>query len=171
MTAPTQRSGLVAPTGVEVLSPAPPADGDRVAIVASDYHAVIVQRLLDGALAELAEAGVEADRVTLAFAPGAFELPLAARELAAGGRFAAVIALGCVIRGGTPHFDYVCAEAARGVARAALDTGVPIAFGVLTCDDLAQAEERAGGAHGNKGREAAAAAIALAGTLAAVRDA
>ena len=97
--------------------------------------------------------------------PGAWELPLACRRLAQAGGHHAVVALGCVIRGETPHFDYVCAEAARGITDAARDSGVPVAFGVVTADTLAQAEARAGGAHGNKGAEAAAAAVEMAGLM------
>ncbi len=139
----------------------------RVAIVASRYHADIVQPLVDGAFAELAEAGIGPDRVTLCPVPGAFELPLAARGFAAAG-YAAVICLGCVIQGETPHFTFVCAEAARGCTLVALETGVPVAFGVITALTHAQAEARAGGAVGNKGHEAAAAALELAGVLRAI---
>jgi 6,7-dimethyl-8-ribityllumazine synthase len=96
---------------------------------------------------------------------GAWELPLICRRLAEAGGHQAVVALGCVIRGETPHFDYVCAEAARGITRAAIDSGVPVSFGVLTCDTLEQALDRAGGTHGNKGAEAADAAIEMAGLL------
>jgi 6,7-dimethyl-8-ribityllumazine synthase len=167
MTAPAAGS-LGLPEGADVVLPRPlPADA-RVAIVAADYHASIVSRLLEAAVATIEAAGVRRDRITVATAPGAFELPLVAAALAGTGGYAAVVALGCVIRGGTPHFEYVCAEAARGVADAARRTGVPIAFGVLTCDTMEQAEERAGGAHGNKGEEAAAAALHAAGTLAAI---
>src|SRR5690349_7209743 len=105
----------------------------RGAVVASRYNAAGGQRLLDGAVAALGRRGIGADGVTDALVPGAWELPLACRRAAEAGH-SAVVALGCVIRGGTPHFEYVCAEAARGIARAALDTGVPVAFGVLTCD-------------------------------------
>jgi len=167
MTAPGQ-GRLELPGDADVVHPRPLGHEARVAIVAADYHAEIVSRLLDGALRTLEAAGVARDRITVATAPGAFELPLLAKALADTGGYAAVITLGCVVRGGTPHFEYVCAEAARGVAEASRTTGVPIAFGVLTCYTLQQAEERAGGPHGNKGEEAAAAAIHLAGALAAI---
>jgi 6,7-dimethyl-8-ribityllumazine synthase len=100
--------------------------------------------------------------------PGAWELPLACRRLAEAGSHQAVVALGCVIRGATPHFDYVCSEASRGVIQAALDTGVPVSFGLLTCDTLEQALDRAGGAVGNKGADAADAALEMAGLLRAL---
>jgi 6,7-dimethyl-8-ribityllumazine synthase len=168
VTATKDVGALAVPDACEDVQPRPLPDGARVAVVASAYHRGIVQRLLDGALRRLAQGGVPNDRVTVAPVPGAFELPLAARRLAESGRFRAVVALGCVVRGDTPHFDYVCAEAARGVAEVALATGVPVAFGVLTCDDLAQAEARADGDKGNKGEEAAAAALDLAGLLEAL---
>jgi 6,7-dimethyl-8-ribityllumazine synthase len=158
---------LAGPDGARVVTPAAPAADVRVAIVASRYHGDLVQRLVDGAFAELAEAGIGPDRVTLAPVPGAFELPLAARRFASSG-YAAVICLGCVIQGETPHFTFVCTEAARGCTLVALETGVPVAFGVITADTRAQAEARAGGAVGNKGNEAAAAALELAGLLQAL---
>jgi 6,7-dimethyl-8-ribityllumazine synthase len=138
-----------------------------VAVVASRFNAGIVQQLLDGAVEHLRDAGVPSDRVTVVLVPGAFELPLACRHLA--GEHEAVIALGCVIRGETPHFDYVCAEAARGISEVSLDTGVPVAFGVVTANTPEQAEARAGGDHGNKGAEAAAAALEMASLLRALR--
>jgi 6,7-dimethyl-8-ribityllumazine synthase len=158
---------FAAPDGARVVEPAAPDAGMRVAIVASRYHGDLVQRLVDGAFAELAEAGIGPDRVTLAPVPGAFELPLAARRFATTG-YAAVICLGCVIQGETPHFTFVCAEVARGCTLVSLETGVPVAFGVITADTRAQAEARAGGAVGNKGNEAAAAALELAGVLQAL---
>ena len=159
--------GLAAPAGARVVEPVAPDPAARVAIVASRYHGEIVQRLVDGAFAELAEAGIGPDRVTLAPVPGAFELPLAARRFATTG-YAAVICLGCVIQGETPHFTFVCAEAARGCTLVALETGVPVAFGVITAITREQAEARAGGAVGNKGNEAAAAALEMAGLLRAL---
>ena len=158
---------LAAPAGARVVAPVGPGADARVAIVASRYHGDIVQRLVDGAFAELAEAGIGPERVTLAPVPGAFELPLAARRFATTGS-AAVICLGCVIQGETPHFTFVCTEVARGCTLVALETGVPVAFGVITADTRAQAEARAGGAVGNKGNEAAAAALELAGLLQAL---
>jgi 6,7-dimethyl-8-ribityllumazine synthase len=133
-----------------------------VAVVASRYNADVVQRLLDGAVERLVEHGVSRDRITIVFVPGAWELPLACRRLAEAGGHQAVIALGCVVRGDTPHFEYVCREASRGVSQASLDTGLPVGFGLLTTDNLEQAEERAGGSAGNKGAEAADAAVVMA---------
>jgi 6,7-dimethyl-8-ribityllumazine synthase len=136
--------------------------GMDVAVVASRYNAGVVQKLLDGAIDRLVERGISRDRITIVFVPGAWELPLACRRLAEAGGHQAVIALGCVVRGGTPHFEYVCSEASRGVIQASLDTGLPVSFGLLTTDTMEQAEERAGGAHGNKGAEAADAAVDMA---------
>ncbi len=155
---------LVAPAGATVRQAEPLAPDARIGIVASAYHGDIVQRLVDGAFAELATAGIGAERITLCVVPGAVELALSARRLARDGH-AAVICLGCVIQGETPHFDFVCAEAARGCTLVALETDVPVAFGVITAGTRAQAEARAGGSVGNKGSEAAAAALGLAGVL------
>ena len=135
--------------------------GARVGIVAARFNDGVVSRLLDGALDTLSRYGLDRDEVLVVRVPGAFELPLAARWLARRGDLDAVIALGAVIRGDTPHFDYVCAEAARGIQTASVDTDVPAIFGVLTCDDRAQADARAGGGHGNKGSEAALAALEM----------
>ena len=140
----------------------------RVAIVVSRFNETISKRLLDGAIDCLVRHGVPADDVSVAWVPGAFELPSAAKRVASSGEFDAVVCLGAVIRGATPHFDYVAGHAAQGIGAAALDTGVPIAFGVLTTDDTAQAEERAGGKLGNKGFEAAAAAIEMANLFASL---
>jgi 6,7-dimethyl-8-ribityllumazine synthase len=152
---------LRAPAGCNAVEPQPLADM-AVAVVASRYNADVVQRLLDGAVERLAEHGVSGDRITIVFVPGAWELPLACRRLAEAGSHQAVIALGCVVRGDTPHFDYVCREASRGVSQASLDTGLPVSFGLLTTDNLEQAEARAGGSAGNKGAEAADAAVVMA---------
>jgi 6,7-dimethyl-8-ribityllumazine synthase len=141
--------------------------GARFAIVAARFNDAIVDRLFDGASAELRERGVAADDLVTVRVPGAFELPLACKHVAERSGVKAVIALGCVIRGGTPHFEYVCSAAAQGCQQAALETGVPIAFGVLTTDNLAQAEERAGPDDSNKGREAARAALEMVAVLAA----
>ena len=142
-----------------------PADfdvaGARIGIVAARFNDRVVSRLLEAALDTLAGQGLDRDTILVARVPGAFELPLAARWVARQGAADAVVALGAVIRGGTPHFDYVCAEAARGLRTASLELDVPVVFGVLTCDDQAQAEARAGGEHGNKGREAALAALEM----------
>jgi 6,7-dimethyl-8-ribityllumazine synthase len=149
------------PEGCDAVELRPVADM-AVAVVASRYNADVVQRLLDGAVERLVEHGVPRDRITLVFVPGAWELPLACRRLAEAGGHQAVIALGCVIRGDTPHFEYVCEEASRGLSQVSLDTGLPVSFGLLTTENLDQAEARAGGSAGNKGAEAADAAVAMA---------
>lgn len=137
-------------------------EGRRFAIVVGRFNSFITSKLLDGALDGLKRHGVAEDDVTVAHVPGAFEVPMAARRLAAGGEFHAVIGLGAVIRGATPHFDYICAEAARGIARVSVDTGVPAVFGVLTTDTVEQAVERAGTKSGNKGFDAAMSALEMA---------
>src|SRR4029453_16836704 len=134
----------------------PDATGMRLAIVAGRFNDDITKLLLDGAQSELAEHGLDPDSV-----PGAFEIPLVAKKLVESGELDGVICVGAVIRGDTPHFDFVAGECASGISRVALDTGVPIAFGVLTTDDLDQALARAGGAEGNKGAEAAATAVEM----------
>ena len=134
----------------------------RFAIVVGRFNHLISARLLEGCRAELLRRGANDDDLHVAWVPGAFEIPLAARMLASSGRYDAIIALGAVIRGGTPHFDYVCHGVTDGVREVMRDTSVPVAFGVLTVDDVAQALERAGGEHGNKGAEAALAAIEMA---------
>jgi 6,7-dimethyl-8-ribityllumazine synthase len=141
-------------------------DGLRVAIAASRFNETIVKRLVDGAVDGLRRHGVDADAIDVAWAPGAFELPLVARRLAASGRYDSVITLGAVIRGATSHYDLVAGQCAAGVQRAQLDSGIPIVFGVLTTDTIEQAVERAGTKAGNKGFEAAAAAIEMANLLA-----
>lgn len=140
------------------------ADGLRIAVVAAQWHEQVMDGLLDGARRGLAEAGVR--DVVVVRVPGAFELPIAAQAAATAG-FDAVVALGVVIRGGTPHFEYVCTAATTGLTRVALDTGVPVGFGLLTCDDEQQALDRAGlaGSREDKGHEAAQAAVATALTL------
>ena len=135
--------------------------GAAVAIVAARFNDFIVDRLVEGAIDGLVRHGVAKSAITVIWAPGAFELPFALRRAAKSGKFAAVIALGAVIRGSTPHFDYVCNEAARGTAAATQDSGVPVLFGVLTTDSIEQAIERAGTKAGNKGFEAALAAIEM----------
>ena len=139
-----------------------PGAGSRFAVIVSRFNASITESLRAAALAALGEAGVATDHVEAFNVPGAFELPQAARAAAETGRFDAVICLGCVIRGETPHFEYVCSSAAQGLMAAAGDTGVPMAFGVLTTDTEAQALARAGNDADNKGREAAAAALEMA---------
>jgi 6,7-dimethyl-8-ribityllumazine synthase len=143
----------------------PAARGRRFAVAVSRFNEVVTAKLLDGALGAFRHHGVADDDVEVAWTPGAFELPLAAKRLAESQGFDAVVCLGAVIRGETSHFDYVAGESARGIQRAALDTGVPCVFGVLTTDTLAQALDRAGGEHGNKGWEAATAAIEMAGLI------
>lgn len=132
----------------------------HLAIVAGRFHAAITEKLVEGAVACLKEHGARGFEVD--WVPGSFELPLAARALAGRPGVDAVIALGCVVRGETPHFEFVSAEAARGIMTVSLETGVPVSFGVLTTDTLAQAESRAGGAQGNKGWDAALVAIEMA---------
>jgi 6,7-dimethyl-8-ribityllumazine synthase len=138
----------------------------RIAVVASRFNETISVRLLEGALDSLRRHGVPEDAIAVVWVPGAFELPSAARRLASSGEFDALVCVGAVIRGETAHFDYVAGEAARGITTAALETGVPIAFGVLTTEDTRQAEERAGGKLGNKGAEAAMTAIEMANLFA-----
>lgn len=141
------------------------ASGLRVAVVASRFNETITRPLLDGALSALRRHGADDAGITVAWVPGAFELPLAARQLAATGEYDAVICLGVVIRGATDHYTHVAGQAAAGAARAALDTGVPIIFGVLTTDTIEQAIERSGTKAGNKGFDAAVAAIEMADLL------
>lgn len=140
--------------------------GLRVAIVAARFNEAVSQRLLDGAVDCLQRQGVADEDISIARVPGAFEIPLAAQRLAQSGEIDAVVCVGAVIRGATPHFEYVADQAASGVTAAALATGVPITFGVLTTDDRDQADERAGGKLGNKGFEAAQAALEMANLLA-----
>lgn len=134
----------------------------RFAIVASRFNEFITRRLVDGAHDAFRRHGVAEDALDLVWVPGAVEIPVIAARLAASGRYAAVVTLGAVIRGATSHYDHVCSMVASGVARAALDTGVPVVFGVLTTDTLEQAIERAGSKAGNKGADAAAAALEMA---------
>ncbi len=140
----------------------------RVAVVASRFNETISKRLLDGALDGLRRHGVAEDDISVAWVPGAFELPATARRFASSGEVDAVVCVGAVIRGETPHFDYVAGEAAAGIREAAVVTGVPVIFGVLTTENSAQADERAGGKMGNKGFEAAAAAIEMANLYSAI---
>ncbi len=133
----------------------------RFGIVVARFNALITEKLLEGALDTLKRHGVDTDTVDVAWAPGAFELPLVVQKLARSDRYDCVIALGCVIRGGTPHFDYVAGEAAKGLGVVQLQTGVPVAFGVLTTNSIEQALERAGTKMGNKGGEAAMAALEM----------
>lgn len=141
---------------------APGAGGSRFAVVAARFNEAISKRLVDGALTVFAAAGVGSEAVDVHWVPGAFELPLAAHHLVATGRYAAVVCVGVVIRGQTPHFEHVAREAASGIRQVALATGVPVTFGVVTAFGAEQAWERAGGAVGNRGAEAAEAALEMA---------
>ncbi|EIT85886.1 6,7-dimethyl-8-ribityllumazine synthase [Fictibacillus macauensis ZFHKF-1] len=136
--------------------------GLKVGIIVGRFNEFITGKLLSGAQDALKRHGVEEENVDIAWVPGAFEIPLIAKKMADSGKYDAVITLGTVIRGSTPHFDYVCNEAAKGVSQASLQSGVPVIFGVLTTDSIEQAIERAGTKAGNKGWEAAAAAIEMA---------
>jgi 6,7-dimethyl-8-ribityllumazine synthase len=137
----------------------------RFALVAARFNHFVVEHLVAGAEDGLKRHGVADEAIDLVWVPGSFEIPQVAQRLAAGGKYAAVICLGAVIRGDTDHYDYVAGEAAKGVAQAALKTGVPIAFGILTCDTLEQAINRAGAKAGNKGFEAALTAIEMVNLL------
>jgi len=138
------------------------ARGLRFGLLVSRFNSFITERLLSAALDALARAGAESGEVSVVRVPGAFELPLAAKKMAESGEYDALVAIGCVLRGETTHYDYVCAETSRGLQLAQLDTGVPVIFCVLTCDTLEQAIDRAGLKGGNKGFEAGLAAIEMA---------
>lgn len=140
----------------------------KFGIVVSRFNELLSSRLLGGATDALARHGVDLDDVDVAWVPGAFEIPLIARKMADSGRYDAVITLGVIIRGGTPHFEYVAAEASKGVARITLDSQVPVIFGLITADTIEQAVERAGTKAGNKGWDAAMSAIEMANLLKAV---
>ncbi len=137
------------------------ASGLKVGLLVSRFNSFISDRLLEGATDALIRHGAAEDDLTVARVPGAFELPVAARKMVDTGKFDAVICLGAVIRGATPHFDYVSAEVSKGIASVSLDSGVPVSFGVLTTDNIEQAVERAGTKSGNKGFEAAVSAIEM----------
>ncbi len=139
--------------------------GQRFVIVVSRFNDFFTKQLLDGAAAALRRHGVADEDVDVAWVPGSFETPVVAKRLAGSGAYAAVICLGAVIRGATSHFDYVAGQAAAGVAQAAMDTGVPVIFGIITTDDLDQALDRSGAKAGNKGYEAAVAAIEMASLM------
>jgi 6,7-dimethyl-8-ribityllumazine synthase len=138
------------------------AKGRRFAIVAGRFNKYIVKSLVSGAIDAITRCGGSADDIRVVWVPGAFEIPQAARRLAVAGRFDAIVCLGAVIRGATPHFDHVAGAASRGVADVAAGASIPVVFGVLTCDTIEQAIERAGTKAGNKGHEAAMAAIEMA---------
>ena len=143
-------------------SGSPSGAGKRFAIIASRFNESITSKLVEGATDALARHGAAPDDVDVIWVPGAWELPAAARRLLASERYDAIVAVGAVIRGETPHFDYVAGEASRGLADASRDFDRPIGFGLLTCDTTEQAESRAGGVHGNKGWDAALAALEMA---------
>jgi 6,7-dimethyl-8-ribityllumazine synthase len=147
------------------------AAGLRFAIVISRFNSFITERLLAGALDALQRTGADAEQIDIVKVPGSWELPMTASELAHQHRYDAIICLSAVIRGETPHFDYVAAEAAKGVAHVSIDTGIPVSFGVLTTNTLEQAIDRAGAKGGNKGFDAAMTAIEMANLLRAIRQA
>ncbi|MCA8964214.1 MAG: 6,7-dimethyl-8-ribityllumazine synthase [Planctomycetes bacterium] len=152
----------------DVASPTDAATGrgKRFGIAVARFNELVTERLLEGALTTLRQHGVADADVEVVWVPGAFELPTACRWLADTGRFHGLLALGAVVRGGTDHYDYVCSGVTDGVMRVGLDTGLPLGFGLLTCAQMDQALARAGGEHGNKGADAAMAALAMA----AIRD-
>lgn len=141
------------------------ANGAKIAIVGARFNEFIVSKLISGAKDGLVRHGVQEEDITLAWVPGAFEIPLAAQKLAQSGKYDAVICLGAVIRGSTSHYDLVCNEAAKGIAQVNLQTGVPVTFGVITTENIEQAIERAGTKAGNKGADAAMAAMELVNLL------
>ncbi|MFD1360770.1 6,7-dimethyl-8-ribityllumazine synthase [Lentibacillus salinarum] len=137
----------------------------KIGIVVARFNDFITNKLLDGAVNTLKRHGVKEDNINIAWVPGAFEIPVVAQKMAAKEEYDAVVTLGAVIRGSTPHFDYVCSEAAKGIANAAMQSGKPVIFGVLTTETIEQAIERAGTKAGNKGSEAAVAAIETANVI------
>lgn len=137
------------------------ANGIKIGLVASRFNEFIVSKLIGGAQDACVRHGVREEDLTLAWVPGAFEIPLVAKKMAASGKYDAVVCLGAVIKGSTSHYDYVCAEVSKGIAAAGMETGVPILFGVLTTDNIEQAIERAGTKAGNKGYDAACSAIEM----------
>ena len=139
--------------------------GEKFAIIVSRFNEFISSKLLSGAIDELTRHGAKDDNITVVWAPGAFEIPLLAKKLAKSGNYDAIIALGAIIRGSTPHFDYVSAEMSKGIASVSNETGVPVIFGVLTTDNIEQAIERAGTKSGNKGSDAAKSAIEMANLI------
>lgn len=153
---------------MEIVEGRPLGAGRRVAVVVARFNEAVTERLLEGALGALRGAGVREDDLLVVRVPGAFELPFAANAALESSTFDAVVALGAVIRGETGHYDHVCAAAQQGLLRTGLDKGVPVVFGVLTCDTDEQAAARAGGAHGNKGADVALDALRMADLVCAL---
>jgi 6,7-dimethyl-8-ribityllumazine synthase len=153
-------------SGARIIEGDGDAGGRRIAIVAARFNDFIVSSLLEGAIEAWRKRGGQAEDLTIVRVPGAFEVPVAVRKLAASGRYDALVALGCVVRGDTPHFDYVAGECAQGVQLASVETGIPVAFGVLTVNTVEQAVERAAVGQGNKGGEAMETALEMASLLA-----
>ncbi len=151
--------------GIRILEGDFRGEGLKFGIVVGRFNSFISQKLLDGALDALSRHGVNPEQITVAWVPGSFEIPLVAKKMAKSGKFDAVICLGAIIRGATPHFDYVAAEASKGIAQVMLESEVPVSFGVLTTDTIEQAIERAGTKAGNKGFDAALAAIEMVNLL------
>jgi len=141
-------------------------DGKKFGIVVSRFNSFIAEKLLEGSIDTLVRSGVADDDIEVARVPGAYEIPLLAQKMVKSGRFDAVICLGAIIRGATPHFDFVANEAAKGIAQVSLDSGIPVMFGVLTTDNIEQAIERAGSKAGNKGSDCAVAALEMINLLA-----
>lgn len=137
------------------------AEGKKFGIIVARFNSFIVEKLLDGAMDTLIRSGASDDDIEVARVPGAYEIPLVAQKMAKSGRYDAVICLGVIIRGATPHFDFVANEASKGIAQAGMETGVPIMFGVLTTETIEQAIERAGTKAGNKGSDCASAAVEM----------
>lgn len=154
----------------QVISAKLDAKPHRFALVVARFNEFITSRLVGGALDELVRHGAETDNLVQVWVPGSWEIPLTAQKLAASSQYAAVICLGCVIRGQTPHFEYVAAEVSKGIAQVSLQTGVPISFGVITADSIEQAVDRAGAKTGNKGADAARAALEMANLLPALPE-
>lgn len=145
-------------------------DNQKVAIVAGRFNELIVSKLLGGATDCLIRHGLSSDNITTAWVPGAYELPLAAQKLAKSGKFDAIICLGCVIRGATTHYDYVCNETAKGIAKVSLEQDLPVMFGVVTTENIEQALERSGTKAGNKGWEVALGAIEMIGLSGLIKE-
>jgi 6,7-dimethyl-8-ribityllumazine synthase len=160
---------MAADSSIRIIEGVPCAAGLRVAIVVSKYHDFVTDRLQSGALAALAASGVASGDITVVRVPGAFEIPSAAQHAAAGARVDAVVCLGCLIRGETPHFEYISSAVAHGLTTAAAATGVPMTFGVLTTNSAEEALARAGDGKSNKGWEAATAAVEMATVIARLR--